>query len=108
ITEFSKIMKTFDAEVKKLLDNGAKGLILDLRFNPGRLLEECVELADRFLEDGVIVTTKGRTDDDLREMKAKADGTLPPIPLVVLVNGASASASEIFSGAMKDRGRGTI
>jgi carboxyl-terminal processing protease len=108
ITEFSKIMKTFDAEVKKLIDNGAKGLILDLRFNPGGLLDECVELADRFLEDGVIVTTKGRTDDDLREMKAKAEGTLPPIPLVVLVNGASASASEIFSGAMKDRGRGTI
>jgi len=108
ITEFSKIMKTFDAEVKKLIDNGAKGLILDLRFNPGGLLEECVELADRFLEDGVIVTTKGRTDDDLREMKAKAEGTLPPLPLVVLVNGASASASEVFSGAMKDRGRGTI
>jgi len=108
ITEFSKIMKTFDAEVKKLIDNGAKGLILDLRFNPGGLLDECVELADRFLEDGVIVTTKGRTDDDLREMKAKGEGTLPPLPLVVLVNGASASASEVFSGAMKDRGRGTI
>jgi carboxyl-terminal processing protease len=108
ITEFSKIMKNFDAEAKKLIDNGAKGLILDLRFNPGGLLEECVELADRFLEDGVIVSTKGRTEDDLRELKAKAEGTLPPIPLVVLVNGASASASEVFTGAMKDRGRGTI
>src|SRR5262249_31810891 len=51
ITEFSKIMETFDAEVKKLLDQGAKGLVIDLRFNPGGLLEECVELADRFLED---------------------------------------------------------
>ncbi|HZE99307.1 MAG TPA: S41 family peptidase [Planctomycetota bacterium] len=108
ITEFSKIMKTFDAEVKKLMDQGAKGLIIDLRFNPGGLLEECVELADRFLEDGIIVTTRGRTDDDLREITAKKDGTLPPIPLVVLINGGSASASEIFSGAMKDRGRGTI
>ena len=108
ITEFSKIMETFDAEVKKLLDAGAKGLILDLRFNPGGLLDECVELADRFLEDGVIVTTKGRTDDDKRELTAKKDGTLPPVPLVVLVNGASASASEIFAGAMKDRGRGAI
>src|SRR3954469_6458393 len=108
ITEFSKIMKTFDAEVKKLIDGGAKGLVLDLRFNPGGLLDECVELADRFLEDGVIVTTKGRTDDDKRELVAKKDGTLPPVPLVVLINGASASASEIFSGAMKDRGRATI
>jgi carboxyl-terminal processing protease len=108
ITEFSKIMKVFDAEVKKLIDGGAKGLVIDLRFNPGGLLDECVELADRFLEDGIIVTTKGRTDDDLRELRAKAEGTLPPIPLVVLINGASASASEIFSGAMKDRGRATI
>jgi len=108
ITEFSKIMETFDPEVKKLLDGGAKGLIIDLRFNPGGLLDECVELADRFLEDGVIVTTKGRTDDDKRELVAKKDGTLPPVPLVVLINGASASASEIFSGAMKDRGRATI
>jgi carboxyl-terminal processing protease len=108
ITEFSKIMEAFDAEVKKLMDAGAKGLIIDVRFNPGGLLDECVELADRFLEDGVIVTTRGRTDDDKREILAKKDGTLPPIPLVVLVNGGSASASEIFSGAMKDRGRGVI
>jgi carboxyl-terminal processing protease len=108
ITEFSKIMDAFDTEVKKLMDAGAKGLIIDVRFNPGGLLDECVELADRFLEDGVIVTTRGRTDDDKREIVAKKDGTLPPIPLVVLVNGGSASASEIFSGAMKDRGRGTI
>lgn len=108
ITEFSKIMDTFDAEVKRLMDAGAKGLVIDVRFNPGGLLDECVELADRFLEDGVIVTTRGRTADDQREILAKKDGTLPPIPLVVLVNGGSASASEIFSGAMKDRGRGTI
>jgi carboxyl-terminal processing protease len=108
ITEFSKIMAVFDAEVKKLQEQGMKGLVIDLRFNPGGLLDECVELADRFLDDGVIVTTKGRTDDDKRELLAKKDDTLPPFPLVVLVNGASASASEIFAGAMKDRARGTI
>ena len=108
ISEFSKIMTAFDAEVKKLQDQGMKALIIDLRFNPGGLLDECVELADRFLDDGVIVSTRGRTDDDKRELMAKKDDTLPPFPLVVLVNGGSASASEIFSGAMKDRGRGVI
>src|SRR6185503_5204004 len=56
----------------------------------------------------IIVTTKGRSGDDKRELTAKKDDTLPPFPLVVLVNGASASASEIFSGAMKDTKRGTI
>ena len=108
ITEFSKIMTTFDEEAKKLFDQGMKALVIDLRFNPGGLLDECVDLADRFLDDGLIVSTKGRADEDKHERFAKKDDTLPPIPLVVLVNGASASASEIFSGAMKDRGRGTI
>jgi carboxyl-terminal processing protease len=108
ITDFSKIMGTFDAEVKKLQDQGMKGLVLDLRFNPGGLLDECVNLADRFLDEGVIVSTRGRNNEDKRELTAKKDDTLPPIPLVVLVNGASASASEIFAGAMKDHHRGTI
>jgi len=93
----------------KLIDQGAKGLVLDLRFNPGGLLDECVELADRFLDEGVIVSTKGRADDDKRELTAKKDDTLKPaLPLVVLVNGASASASEIFAGAMKDHHRASI
>src|SRR5476651_1591560 len=78
ITEFSKIMKVFDVEVKKLIDGGAKGLVIDLCFNSGGLLDECVELADRFLKDGIIVTTKKRTSDDLHELRAKAEGTLPP------------------------------
>lgn len=108
ITDFSKIMGAFDAEVKKLQDQGMKALVLDLRFNPGGLLEECVNLADRFLDDGVIVSTKGKSGEDQRELKAKKDDTLPSFPLVVLVNGASASASEIFAGAMKDHHRGTI
>ncbi len=108
ITDFSLIMDKFDAEVKKLLDQGMKGLVIDLRFNPGGLLDECVSLADRFLDDGLIVTTKGRTEADKKEFFAKTGDTLPPIPLVVLVNGASASASEIFAGAMKDRKRGSI
>lgn len=108
ITDFSKIMGTFDAEVKKLQDQGMKGLVIDLRFNPGGLLDECVNLADRFLDEGVIVSTRGRNSEDKRELMAKKDDTLPPFPLVVLVNGASASASEIFAGAMKDHHRGTI
>ena len=108
ITDFSKIMGSFDAEVKKLQDQGMKGLVIDLRFNPGGLLDECVNLADRFLDEGVIVSTRGRNSEDKRVLTAKKDDTLPPVPLVVLVNGASASASEIFAGAMKDHHRGTI
>lgn len=108
ISEFSKIMGAFDLEVKKLLDQGMKGLVIDLRFNPGGLLDECVDLADRFLDEGVIVSTRGRTEEDLRVFRAHKEDTLPPIPLVVLVNGGSASASEIFTGAMKDHGRATI
>ncbi len=108
ITEFSRIMADFDAQAKKLLDDGMKGLVIDLRFNPGGLLDQCVDLADRFLDEGVIVSTRGKTSDDNHVRTARKGDTLPPIPLVVLVNGASASASEVFTGAMKDHQRGTI
>ncbi len=108
ITDFTEMMSSFDEEVKKLQAAGMKALVLDLRFNGGGLLSECVELADRFLDEGAIVTTRGRTADDSRALEAKKGDTLPDLPLVVLVNEATASASEIFAGAMKDHGRGVL
>jgi len=108
VSDFTEMMDQFDAEVRKLRGQGLKALVLDLRFNHGGLLTECVKLADRFLDDGPIVSTRGRSGDDARVFEAEKGDTLPPWPLAVLVNEATASASEIFAGAMKDRGRGVL
>ncbi|MFK7884298.1 MAG: S41 family peptidase [Phycisphaerales bacterium] len=83
------------------------GLILDLRFNPGGVLEQAVRMADMFLDDGVIVSTEGRTSRE-RVERADSPGTLPEFPMVVLVNGQSASASEILSGALSDQDRAVV
>jgi carboxyl-terminal processing protease len=84
-----------------------KGLVLDLRSNPGGLLDQAAQVADRFLEDGVIVSTVGASEgrDEKRAVRA---GTEPPYPIVVLVNGSSASASEIVAGALKNLDRAVI
>jgi carboxyl-terminal processing protease len=89
---------------------GVRGVILDLRFNPGGLLNAAVEISDMFLQDGVIVSTRGRSIRSRpQEWHAHSDTVLPPnMPVVVLVNEYSASASEIFSGAMKDLHRALI
>ncbi len=108
ISDFTEMMKQFDEEAKKLQAQGMKAMIVDLRFNGGGLLGECVKLGDRFLNEGVIVTTRGRTGQDERAEKAEKGDTLPPVPLAVLVNEGTASASEIFAGAMKDHKRGVI
>lgn len=83
------------------------GLILDLRFNPGGLLEEAVSIADMFIDEGTIVSTKGRVFPEHID-KAHAKGTITDLPLIVLVNGQSASASEVLSGALSDHGRAII
>jgi carboxyl-terminal processing protease len=108
ISDFTEMMSQFDAAVQDLQSKGLKALVIDLRFNGGGLLSECIALADRFLDQGVIVTTRGKTPDDVREAVAKKGDTLPPIPLVVLVNDSTASASEVFAGAMKDHKRATL
>ena len=97
-----------DAVKRLTVSNGdaLKGVTLDLRGNPGGLLDEAVKLTDLFVEDGVIVSTRGRGDEDVE--KARHPGTLDPFELVVLVNGGSASASEIVAGALQDLGRATI
>jgi carboxyl-terminal processing protease len=81
--------------------------VWDLRGNPGGLLSTSVELLDRFIADGVLVSTKGRTADQNWSYTAHRQGTLN-IPLVLLIDGDSASASEIVAGAVRDHQRGTI
>lgn len=84
------------------------GLILDLRDNPGGLLEEGVKVADRFLEEGVIVSTAGRNPRNVEKQMAHDRGTEAGYPLVVLVNGGTASASEIVAGALQDHKRAVV
>ncbi len=86
-----------------------KGMILDLRNNPGGLLDQSIELSNLFLKDGVLVVTQeGQAKDGRREVIARAKNQRIDLPVVVLVNGGSASASEIVAGALKNRGRGLI
>jgi carboxyl-terminal processing protease len=85
-----------------------KGLIIDMRNNPGGLLTQAVQVGDLFLKDGVIVYTDGRIEAQKQKFFAKARGTEPEYPIIVLVNGGSASASEIVAGALKDHGRALI
>ncbi|OGP92993.1 MAG: peptidase S41 [Deltaproteobacteria bacterium RBG_16_54_18] len=87
---------------------GLRGLILDLRNNPGGLLDQAVEVSDLFLENGVIVTIKGRHEQEKTSFDAHVEGTMPNWPIVVLVNHGSASASEIVAGALQDYGRAVI
>jgi carboxyl-terminal processing protease len=84
-----------------------KGLVLDLRNNPGGLLEQAAKVADRFLEEGVIVATVG-TSEGREEKRATRHGTEPSYPIVVLVNSSSASASEIVAGALKNLERAIV
>ncbi|HVX84570.1 MAG TPA: S41 family peptidase [Phycisphaerae bacterium] len=96
--------------LESLKQQGMRGLILDLRFNPGGLLTQAIDISDMFLQKGVIVSTRGRSEN-VRPTIARAheDTVVPPtMPLTVLVNQYSASASEIFSGAMKDLHRALI
>jgi len=103
-TEFDKALKA--------LEEGSKGdlwgLILDLRNNPGGLLDQAVKVTDRFIESGLIVSMEGRREDQKIRFNAHVQGTIPRYPLVVLINGGSASASEIVAGAIQDNGRGIL
>jgi len=95
-------------ELSKEIPGGPKGLILDLRSNPGGLLDQSVAVSDAFLEGGEIVSTRGRrARDTLREMGTPGD-KLNGKPMIVLINGGSASASEIVAGALQDRNRALL
>ena len=87
---------------------GLQGMILDLRNNPGGLLDQAVAVADLFLADGLIVYTEGREAEAQLKFSAQQAGTEPGYPLVVLINGGSASAAEIVAGALQDHDRAII
>ena len=95
------------AAIKKAADKKAKGIIMDLRNNPGGLLDVCVDVTSQFIPKGVVVGMKGRFDKANDTLYAK-EGRANNLPLVVIVNEGSASAAEIFAGAVKDHKRGTI
>jgi len=97
-----------EALIKLSTNHNLSGLILDLRNNPGGLLEQSVEVCDLFLEQGMIVYTKGRIENQNAEYHAHAGGQKFTAPLIVLVNGGSASASEIVAGALQDHKRALI
>ncbi len=97
-----------DAALTSFKEKGEmKGLVLDLRGNPGGLLDQAVKIADRFLKDGVIVATVGYSEGR-EERKAVVPGTEPGYPIVLLVSGNSASASEILAGALKNLDRALV
>lgn len=100
----------FKKELSTLLDKKIDGLIIDLRYNPGGLITSVVKIADYFHNEGLIVYTRGKTEENNSEFYASQEDTFVPLnlPLVVLVNEGSASASEIFTGSIKDTGRGVI
>ncbi len=105
----SKTEKELKKALKKLEGkSGLKGLILDLRNNPGGLLDQAVAVSDEFLESGLIVYTDGRLEDAKMRFYAKPNKVHHNYPLVVLVNGGSASASEIVAGALQDNKRAVI
>jgi carboxyl-terminal processing protease len=95
-------------DIKRLRGRGAEGIVLDLRGNPGGLLVEGVAVSSLFIEDGRIVSVRGRHRAE-RVHNAEGDAILPKrVPMVVLVDGGSASASEIVTGALRDRDRATV
>ncbi|MES9906250.1 MAG: S41 family peptidase [Sedimenticola sp.] len=96
------------SRLKSESEGGLRGMVLDLRNNPGGILSGAVSVSDAFLTDGVIVFTKGREESSRMDFKAAPDDVLEGLPMVVLVNGGSASASEIVAGALQDHKRAII
>jgi carboxyl-terminal processing protease len=112
ITHFSETttpdLETAMAKLKKANGGALRGLVLDLRNNPGGVLEAAAGVSDVFLDGGVIVTANGRAPDAKFSMEAQPGDDLDGAPLVVLVNGGSASASEIVAGALQDHHRARL
>ena len=95
-------------QAQKKLDNKARGLVLDLRNNPGGLLDQAIAVSDLFLDKGEIVSTRSRNEEDNIKYSAKEGDVLNGLPIVVIINDGSASASEIVAGALQDHKRAVI
>jgi carboxyl-terminal processing protease len=95
-------------KIKKEAGNKLKGYVLDLRNNPGGLLDQAISMSDAFMDKGEIVSVKARKAEDVQRWNAKAGDVANGLPIVVLVNGGSASASEIVAGALQDHRRAII
>lgn len=108
LTHFSRHSALeLEKAVNQLLEEGMRGLVLDLRFDPGGLFSQATEIADMFIEGGTIVSTKGRNTTE-RTWEAKKEGTFPPFPMAIIVNHFSASASEIVAACLQDHHRAVI
>lgn len=108
ISHFSRYTaEEIKSAIEELLKNKMEGLIIDLRGNPGGLLEVAIQMCDLFLEDGNIVSVRGRNVPE-RSWDAKPNGSFPDFPMAVLVDNYSASASEVFSACMQDNKRAVI
>lgn len=103
----ANLVKQVDA-LKKQLGKAARGYVIDLRNNPGGLLDQAIAISDDFLEKGAIVLTKGRGLEETQRANARAGDLAEGKPIVVLINGGSASASEIVAGALQDHKRATV
>lgn len=112
ITQFTQNtftgLKTAIKAIKEETNGDLKGYVLDLRSNPGGLLNQAIAVSDAFLDSGEIVSTRGRNPKDTRRDNATAGDLTEGKPIIVLINGGSASASEIVSGALQDQGRAII
>ena len=108
ITQFTpETADAFKSAVEQMLREGMRGLVMDLRFNPGGRLDQAIRVVDLLIEEGAILSTKGHNRPE-QTLRASAEGTLPRFPLIVLVNEHSASASEIVAGSLMDNGRAVV
>jgi carboxyl-terminal processing protease len=101
-------LKTAVQRIREQLGTKLKGVVLDMRNNPGGLLDQAIAVSDAFLDKGEIVSTRGRRSEDAQRYNAKPGDLLSGLPMVVLVNGGSASASEIVAGALQDHRRAIL
>jgi carboxyl-terminal processing protease len=104
----AEVEKAIKQQIKNSPDKKIRGIILDLRRNPGGLLDQAIKISDLFLEQGIIVSTMGRKASEKEVVYAKKEGTYSDFPIIVLINEYSASASEIVAGALQDNKRALI